>query len=106
MNAVEQKIEALTAKLEALEAKVEIKAEIVRSEFVGLYMEMADGKKRTSWLEEKARMLDKDMQSVATRLDAKIGALGAEAEAAGAGGAFGALPLLEQHHVQQRGSEY
>jgi hypothetical protein len=43
---VEQKIEALAAKLEALEAKVETKAEVVRSECAGLYMEMGDGKKR------------------------------------------------------------
>ncbi len=78
LNAMEQKIEALEAKLEALVAEREIKDAMVRTECAGLYMEMADGKKRTKWLEEYTRMLDKDMQSVARRVDGKIEALDAK----------------------------
>ncbi len=109
LNVVEQKIEALQAKLEALVAEREIKDAMVRSECAGMYVEMCDGKKRTSWLEEYSRMLDRDMQSLATRLDA-IGVAQAPVRAGEpehrTGGAFGHLSTPEQHRMQQRGSEY
>ncbi len=91
IDVLHAKIESLIQKVEALEAKVEIKGEIVRSECAGLYMEMADGKKRTSRLEEYTRVLDKHPADEPVHYT---------------GGAFGDLSLLEQHRMQQRGSEY
>ncbi len=109
LKAVEQQIEALQAKLEAFVAEREIKDAMVRSECAGLYVEMCDGKKRTSWLEEYSRMLDRDMQSLASRLDA-TGVAQAPVRAGEpehrTGGAFGHLSPPEQHRMQQRGSEY
>jgi predicted RNase H-like nuclease (RuvC/YqgF family) len=78
-------------KVEALDTKMDIIDEMVRTECARLYMEMADGKKRTSRLEEYTRVLDKHAADEPMHYS---------------GGAFGMLALREQHRMQQRGSEY
>ncbi len=120
------------SRMETVLEEIEKKIERLEIACAGLYMEMADGKKRTCRLEEYTRMLDMQPRGseagrVVAYVNAKLAKMywyhetdlpafwagwrpvadeRADEPVHYSGGAFGMLALREQHRMQQRGSEY
>jgi hypothetical protein len=91
VESVAEQVEKLSDVIETKTKALDFTIVFLRTELSLLYMEMAEVRKRTSRLEEYTRVLDKHAADEPVHYT---------------GGAFGHLSLLEQHRMQQRGSEY